>query len=210
MDLQKITEIIYKVDQAYLLSTGDKNVPDFDQLSASEKEAFTDAVQGSIGQAVLPDIDRVKNSRAHIMNALANILTGIKEPIEEAGKLPVMYIGRHQGIKDSIYNTGLWHKGQTKNIPAALAGKMVKLHIDTYTLANPVGPVADVEFQKTDEAAETRDQDARDHIRYTNDMDGIKDFIKRNFNQDLHQAVKKIETARERAIELIDRYGMPE
>jgi len=126
-------------------------------------------------------------------------------------KLPVEYIGRRPEIKDCIYNTGLWLKGQVKNVPVALAQKMAKLHIDVYALVSDAPVVGDIEVKVEDNSEEIiRDQDARDHVENMNELGSIKDFIKRNFNQELPHTIKKIETAKERAVELIDRFGMPQ
>ncbi len=154
-----------------------------------------------------------QQAKDYIFRAVVHVLSTVQEA-KPTGKLPLAYIGRRPDMTDAIYNTGLWAKDQVKHVPELLARKMAKLHPDVYAIseAKEVAEVVEEKKATKKEVEEDmRDQDARDQIRSMKDVGTIREFIQRNFNgHDLHHAVKSVDTAQQRAIELIDRFGMPE
>lgn len=133
------------------------------------------------------------------------------------GKIPVKYIGKRETYTDGLYKTGLtWEKGQTLMVDPDKAALLLK-HPDQYVMGEageapePVAVDDDVtdpdDTDKTDDEG-SRTQDAKDAVMNMRDIDAVREYVKVNFSgAKLHHNVG-LETAKTKAIGMIDQFGL--
>lgn len=123
----------------------------------------------------------------------------------------VQYMGNRPSPRsDNLYQTGEWVSGQIKDVPDAVAAKMLR-HPDVYVLAGErQGVIEVVEGQplETDELDEEAVEDARMSIDAMGTKNAVYDFVQTNFNQELDRR-SSLRNMKEEAIRLIDQFGLP-
>lgn len=118
----------------------------------------------------------------------------------------IVYIGRREIHKDTIYGTGEWWKGQHKLVDVAVAIKMLR-HPDVFE-AGKVEAASTVVFPEPKSPAKDRDdvQMALDAIS-TMPADALASFVRENFQQKLDRR-KSVENLRIEATRLLHQFGL--
>ncbi len=122
----------------------------------------------------------------------------------------IAYVGRRDQHKDVTYGTGEWVRGQSKDVPPAVASKLLR-HPDVYQPA-PAEEGLEVVVPPTVEADEASKeaavQEAIDAVQ-TMGVEALRTFAAQNFNVKL-DGRKSAEKLRLDTQQLIYRFGMPE
>ena len=121
----------------------------------------------------------------------------------------IVYIGRRELHKDTLYGTGEWAKGQHKLVDVVVALKMLR-HPDVFE-AGKVEAVSTVVFPEPKAPAEDRDtpddvQMALDAIS-TMPVDALASFVSENFQQKVDRR-KSVENLRIEATRLLHQFGL--
>ena len=118
----------------------------------------------------------------------------------------IVYIGRREIHKDTLYDTGEWVKGQHKLVDVAVAIKMLR-HPDVFE-AGKVESVSTVVFPEHKSPNNDSDdvQMALDAIS-TMPTDALASFVSENFQQKLDRR-KSVENLRIEATRLIHQFGL--
>ena len=131
-----------------------------------------------------------------------------KTTVPAPGCTRVKYIGRREPHRDGIYETGDWTIGMVKDVPDAVALKMLK-HPDVYCVpaeeqaeATLVEKV-EVNEKKDDEEA---DQNARDAIAAMATKEAVAAYAMNNFGMKIPKTLS-LENMKSQATMLVDQYG---
>ncbi len=124
----------------------------------------------------------------------------------------VEYIGKTDEYLDALYGTGLWLKGQIKEVLGEAAKKMlehpdqyVEVDIEALDIASPpAGPVGEIKAKQEDE--DSPEQRARDAVALMG-RDELKQFVLNNYRINVNGRLG-VEKMREQAVRLIDQFGM--
>lgn len=148
--------------------------------------------------------------------AKSNILNLFKKVVVDNAPILITYIGKRAPYTDNLYGTNLtWtKKGETLRVSAEAAKKMLR-HIDVFARGDKESRKLTPEEEQSPKTQENKtaegdvEQEARDIINNMNNVEMIRDYVEKNFSgTKMHHAIKNIETAREFAINLIDRVGI--
>lgn len=121
----------------------------------------------------------------------------------------IVYIGRREIHKDTLYDTGEWVKGQHKLVDVAVAIKMLR-HPDVFE-AGKVEAVSVVVFPEQKTPA--KDSDTPDDVQMALDAistmpaDALASFVSENFQQKLDRR-KSLENLRIETTRLIHQFGL--
>jgi hypothetical protein len=129
--------------------------------------------------------------------------------IEMRDTQTIVYIGRRELHKDTLYGTGEWAKGQHKLVDVVVALKMLR-HPDVFEAGK-------VEAVSTDVVpapkAKPKDNDISDDVQEAlyaiNNMnaDAIASFVSENFQQKVDRR-KSVENLRIEATRLLHQFGL--
>ena len=120
----------------------------------------------------------------------------------------IQYNGFREPHRDGIYETGDWTIGMIKDVPDAVALKMLK-HPDVYAVARADEAPAQIEqvMEKTDRREdEEAQQTARDAVAAMAEKDAIASYAMNNFGLKIPKTLT-LENMKQRAIMYIDQYG---
>ncbi len=121
----------------------------------------------------------------------------------------IVYIGRREIHKDTLYDTGEWVKGQHKLVDVAVAIKMLR-HPDVFEKGK-VEAVSAVVFPEQKTPA--KDSDTPDDVQMALDAisimpaDALASFVRENFQQKLDRR-KSVENLRIEATRLLHQFGL--
>ncbi len=121
----------------------------------------------------------------------------------------IVYIGRREHHKDTLYSTGEWAKGQHKLVEVSVAAKMLR-HPDVFE-AGKVEAVSTTVVPAT--KAKPKDSDISDDVQEAlyaiNSMnaDAIASFVSENFQQKIDKR-KSVENLRIDATRLLHQFGL--
>ena len=121
----------------------------------------------------------------------------------------IVYIGRREIHKDTLYDTGEWVKGQHKLVDVAVATKMMR-HPDVFEVGK-VEAVSAVVFPEQKTPA--KDSDTPDDVQMALDAisimpaDALASFVRENFQQKLDRR-KSVENLRIEATRLLHQFGL--
>ena len=121
----------------------------------------------------------------------------------------IVYIGRREIHKDTLYDTGEWVKGQHKLVDVAVAIKMLR-HPDVFE-AGKVEAVSAVVFPEQKTPA--KDSDTPDDVQMALDAittmpaDALASFVRENFQQKVDRR-KSVENLRIEATRLLHQFGL--
>jgi hypothetical protein len=202
-----------------------EELPEEQQAKDYIFHAVVHAVAGLKGEYVTVEEagQRVKDAVAEVAAVASKIDTVKAESPQPAEgqqaavglTVQVEYIGPRENYRDPLYETGIWVKGQKKNVPVPTAMNMLR-HPDVFKQAAkvdvPTTPVETVQVPQQPKedgkrSEEERMQDFRDQVSRM-DLDQVKQFVKTNFNgKTLHHNIG-LEKARVEAVKLIDQFGI--
>lgn len=148
---------------------------------------------------------------------------GAKQDPAMASAIAVKYIGRRPDWRDSLYNTGLYFtSGQTRQLPAAIARKLLK-HADLFTEGElDEGVVITDATTSTDDTGKLLDEAAKQLQEKTRQQEQIQDVIDRlgqmdkdqladyayvNYQQKVPKTLS-VENMKERVIQLVNQFGI--
>lgn len=121
----------------------------------------------------------------------------------------IVYIGRRELHKDTLYGTGEWAKGQHKLVDVVVALKMLR-HPDVFE-AGKVGSVSTVVVPAPKEKPKDNDisDDVQEALYAINSMnaDAIASFVSENFQQKVDKR-KSVENLRIDATRLLHQFGL--
>ncbi len=121
----------------------------------------------------------------------------------------IVYIGRRELHKDTLYGTGEWAKGQHKLVDVVVALKMLR-HPDVFEAGN-VEAVSTVVFPEP--KAPTKESDTPDDVQMALDAistmpaDALASFVRENFQQKVDKR-KSVENLRIEATRLLHQFGL--
>jgi len=121
----------------------------------------------------------------------------------------IVYIGRRELHKDTLYGTGEWVKGQHKLVDVVVALKMLR-HPDVFE-AGKVEAVSTVVFPELKE--KTKESDTPDDVQMALDAistmpaDALASFVRDNFQQKVDKR-KSVENLRIEATRLLHQFGL--
>ena len=121
----------------------------------------------------------------------------------------IVYIGRRELHKDTLYGTGEWAKGQHKLVDVVVALKMLR-HPDVFE-AGKVEAVSTVVFPEPKE--KTKESDTPDDVQMALDAistmpaDALASFVRENFQQKVDKR-KSVENLRIEATRLLHQFGL--
>ena len=121
----------------------------------------------------------------------------------------IVYIGRREIHKDTLYDTGEWVKGQHKLVDVAVAIKMLR-HPDVFEKGK-VEAVSTVVLLEPKTPA--KDSDTPDDVQMALDAisimpaDALASFVRENFQQKLDRR-KSVENLRIEATRLLHQFGL--
>ena len=122
----------------------------------------------------------------------------------------IRYNGHRPEYKDALYDTGMWTRGQVKEVPDAVAHKMTK-HADVYSEVHSgaereesKGVIVVEEKEKPPE--DNHDQNAVDAVQAMDSKDALADYAKINFGQTVPKTMT-VENMKQRIITMIGQYG---
>ena len=205
---------IYGEEKNEDLKTHPQLIP-YDELPEGQKAkdyAFK-AVVAAMASLPEEDAEALKEEVAALKKELA-----AGSPARSAnvpGKIPVKYIGKRERYTDGLYKTGLtWEKDQTLMVSPDKAALLLK-HPDQYVRGEEETPclppaeaalLTDGKDDADDE--ESRVQDAKDAVTNMTDVDAVREYVKVNFSgAKLHHNVG-LDTAKAKAIGMIDQFGL--
>ena len=122
----------------------------------------------------------------------------------------IVYIGRRELHKDTLYGTGEWAKGQHKLVDVVVALKMLR-HPDVFE-AGKVEAVSTVVFPEPKVPA--KDSDTPDDVQMALDaistmpVNALASFVRENFQQKVDKR-KSVESLRIEATRLLHQFGLP-
>jgi hypothetical protein len=198
-----------------------EDLPEEQQAKDYIFHAVVHAVNGLKGEYITVEEaeQRVKDAVAEV----AAVAAKTQAPAAQADEpqlgitVQIEYIGKRESYRDPLYETGMWVKGQKKNVPVPTAMSMLR-HPDVFVqaakvavsqAAAPVETVTPPPVDKKDEskALEERMQDYRDQVSRM-DLPQVRQFVEINFaGKKLHHNIG-LEKARIEATKLIDQYGV--
>ncbi len=121
----------------------------------------------------------------------------------------IVYIGRRELHKDTLYGTGEWAKGQHKLVDVVVALKMLR-HLDVFEAGKVDAVSTDVVPAPK---AKPKDNDISDDVQEAlyaiNNMnaDAIASFVSENFQQKVDRR-KSVENLRIEATRLLHQFGL--
>ena len=134
----------------------------------------------------------------------------VPPPAEKAsapnGHTKIKYIGRREPHRDGIYETGDWTIGMVKDVPDAVALKMLK-HPDVYAVAEEAPEIIEQVMEKPDKQEdEEAQQMARDAVAAMVEKEAIASYAMNNFGLKIPKTLS-VENMKRQAIMYIDQYG---
>lgn len=131
-------------------------------------------------------------------------------PAEKAstpnGHTKIKYIGRREPHRDGIYETGEWTIGMVKDVPDAVALKMLK-HPDVYAVAEEAPEVVEQVMERPDKREDEEAQQlARDAVAAMVEKEAIASYAMNNFGLKIPKTLS-VENMKRQAIMYIDQYG---
>ena len=124
------------------------------------------------------------------------------------GHTKIKYIGRREPHRDATYETGEWTIGMVKDVPDAVALKMLK-HPDVYCApADEQDEAALIEKVEINEKKddEEADQNARDAIAAMATKEAVAAYAMNNFGMKIPKTLS-LENMKTQATMLVDQYG---
>ena len=122
------------------------------------------------------------------------------------GHTKIKYIGRREPHRDATYETGDWTIGMVKDVPDAVALKMLK-HPDVYAVAEEAPEVVEQVMERPDKREDEEAQQlARDAVAAMVEKDAVANYAMNNFGLKIPKTLS-IENMKQRAIMYIDQYG---
>ena len=132
--------------------------------------------------------------------------TANKTTVPAPGCTRVKYIGRREPHRDGIYETGDWTIGMVKDVPDAVALKMLK-HPDVYAVAEEAPEVVEQVMERPDKREDEEAQQlARDAVAAMVEKEAIASYAMNNFGLKIPKTLS-VENMKRQAIMYIDQYG---
>ena len=129
-----------------------------------------------------------------------------KTTVPAPGCTRVKYIGRREPHRDGIYETGDWTIGMVKDVPDAVALKMLK-HPDVYCVAETAPEIIEQVMEKPDKQEDEEAQQlARDAVAAMVEKEAIASYAMNNFGLKIPKTLS-VENMKRQAIMYIDQYG---
>ena len=118
----------------------------------------------------------------------------------------IQYKGFREPHRDGIYETGDWTIGMVKDVPDAVALKMLK-HPDVYAVAEEAPEIIEQVMEKPDKQGdEEAQQMARDAVAAMAEKEAIASYAMNNFGLKIPKTLS-VENMKRQAIMYIDQYG---
>lgn len=117
----------------------------------------------------------------------------------------IQYKGFREPHRDATYETGEWTIGMVKDVPDAIALKMLK-HPDVYAMADEAPSVVEQVLIR-DKPATDEDQNARDAIAAMQEKDAVAHYALVNFGMKIPKTLT-LDNMKQRAVQLVDQYGV--
>ena len=159
-------------------------------------------------KSAINDIFHKLTSLDDLNTARDEVLKIIQSVVMDKRTVGVKYIGARESFTDRLYGSSLtWARDETLGVPVKIAAKLLK-HSDILIQDNDISRTP--EFGEVHEPDYVdRDQEARDIVMRMDDIKMIRLFVHDNFaGNELPAALKNVDSARGKAIELIDRIGV--
>jgi len=127
---------------------------------------------------------------------------------KRADFVQVKHIGKRTQQFDPLFDTGYWTKDQVKNVPADKAIKMCGAFRGVFEIVRQRASES-VEDVAVIHNKPVVDNEALDFISHQTDVKVLREYVWNNFQQKLDHRMG-LAKAKEKAIMLLDQYGLPE
>ena len=160
------------------------------------------------------DLPAEQRSKDYLFRATVHALKDLPAAVQAAQVLttdsaftPIRYIGKRDRYTDGAYGTKItWERGQTKPVPAAIAGKLLN-HPDQYELGDPIiGEVPVPTAKPVEDTDEEKTQETRDLIQSWTKA-ALTDYAMTNFRVKL-DAKQSITALRTAVTQMVDQFGV--